>query len=269
VDLERPEAAARDLGVDASVAPVSPLYSGGTTQAKRTLRTFIDEKLLGYEESRNQPQTDRVSHMSKYLHFGQVSPVYVVRRVVESGAPSRERDAFVEEAVVRRELTMNFVHHTDDYDRYSCLPDWARESLAKHADDPREHTYSDDELVAGDTHDPYWNAAMKEMRDTGYMHNYMRMYWGKKILEWTPDPEEAFARTLRMNNRYFLDGRDPNSYANVAWCYGVHDRGWPERPVFGKVRYMNANGLRRKADPDAYVEKVDRIVERLAAARGA
>ena len=267
VDLDEPEAAARSLGVDASVPPVAPLYSGGTTQGKRTLRDFIDTKLLGYDEHRNQPQTDHVSHMSKYLHFGQVSPVYVARRIVESGAPQKEKDAFIEELVVRRELALNFVNFTEDYDAYTCVPEWARTSLAEHASDPREHVYSDDELVAGETHDPYWNAAMKEMRDTGYMHNYMRMYWGKKILEWTPDPEEAFERTLRLNNRYFLDGRDANSYAGVAWCYGVHDRGWQEREIFGKVRYMNANGLRRKADPDAYVEKVDRLVAELEAAR--
>jgi deoxyribodipyrimidine photo-lyase len=262
-DLDDPEATARELGVDPSVGPVSALYAGGTTQAKRTLRAFIDEKLMGYDENRNQPQTDFVSHMSKYLHFGQISPVYVARRVIESGAPQREKDAYIEELVVRRELAINFVEYTDGYDRFGCIPEWARQTLVEHASDPREHVYSEDELVAAETHDPYWNAAMVEMRDTGYMHNYMRMYWGKKILEWTDDPAEAFARTLRINNRFFVDGRDANSYAGVAWCYGMHDRAWQERPVFGKVRYMNANGLARKADPDAYVAKVEDLVDRL------
>lgn len=263
LDLDAPEAMARSFGVDDSVLPVSPLYPGGTTQAKRTLRAFIDQKLLGYQENRNQPQTDFVSHMSKYLHFGQISPVYVARRVIESGAPQRERDGYIEELIVRRELAINFVEYTEKYDSYACIPGWARETLGRHAEDPREHVYDEAELVAGETHDPYWNAAMKEMRETGYMHNYMRMYWGKKILEWTEDPEEAFDRTLRINNRFFVDGRDPNSFTGVAWCYGVHDRGWQERPVFGKVRYMNANGLKRKADPEAYVAKVDDLVGHL------
>ncbi len=261
-DAEAGELAGR-LDIDTSVPAVSALYSGGTTQAKRVLREFLDTKFMGYEAHRNQPQTDYVSHMSKYLHFGHVSPIYVARRALETGAPQTEKESFLEELIVRRELAVNFVAFTPDYDAWSCLPAWARASLIEHADDPREYVYDEAELVAARTHDPYWNAAMREMVHTGYMHNYMRMYWGKKILEWTADPQHAFERTLRLNNRYFLDGRDPNSYAGVAWCYGIHDRGWTERPIFGKTRYMNANGLRRKADPEAYVAKVDRVVEEL------
>ena len=169
-------------------------------------------------------------------------------------APSAtDKEAFLEELVVRRELAFNHVWHCRDYDRYACLPRWARDTLAAHGDDPRPARYTRAELEAAATGDRYWNAAMLEMTRTGYMHNYMRMYWGKKILEWSNTPEYAFATTLALNNRYLLDGRDPNSYAGVAWVYGLHDRPWQERAVFGKVRSMTAGGLERKFDIDAYV----------------
>jgi len=251
------------LDLDAEVPPVSSLYRGGTSRARSRLKTFLESQLDGYDKRRNQPETQAVSHMSKYLHFGQISPVWLAARIKSASAPSSDVDTYLEELIVRRELAINHVQfRPDTYDTYACLPDWARETLANHADDPREYVYSLDELDAARTHDPYWNAAMTEMRETGYMHNYMRMYWGKKILEWTPDPETAYDRTLSLNNRYFLDGRDPNSYANVAWIFGLHDRGWKERPVYGKVRYMSRGGLERKADPDAYVEKVTRLAAR-------
>ena len=156
---------------------------------------------------------------------------------------------------------MNFCHYTPDYDEFSNLPDWAKETLKEHASDEREYLYTREQLENAETHDEYWNAAMNEMRHTGYMHNYMRMYWGKKILEWSQTPEEAYETTLYLNNKYFVDGRDPNSYANVAWVFGQHDRGWQERAVFGKVRYMSAGGLERKAKPEEYVEKVQRLIE--------
>jgi deoxyribodipyrimidine photo-lyase len=169
-------------------------------------------------------------------------------------------EAFIEQLVVRRELSMNFVHYTPDYDTYSCIPQWAQRTLEDHIADPREHLYSSAQLMACQTHDPYWNAAMQEMIYTGFMHNYMRMYWGKKILEWTKTPKEAFKTTLALNNRYFLDGRDPNSYAGVAWIYGLHDRAWAERSIFGKIRYMAASGLKRKCDIQGYIGKVERLV---------
>jgi deoxyribodipyrimidine photo-lyase len=171
------------------------------------------------------------------------------------------RDAFLEELLVRRGLAYNYVWFNPDYDRYEALPDWARKTLKEHSGDERRHTYTMDELVSAKTHDPYWNIAMREMLVTGFMHNYMRMYWGKKILEWTDAPSEAFVRVLSLNNRLFLDGRDPNSYANVGWVFGLHDRPWTERDVFGKVRYMNANGLKRKFDMERYEEKVNRLTE--------
>ncbi|PSQ65495.1 MAG: deoxyribodipyrimidine photolyase [Bacteroidetes bacterium QH_2_64_74] len=254
------EAVTDRLDLDRSVAPVSNLYPGGASEAEQILDHFLGEHLDGYDGNRNQIQTRAVSHMSKYLHFGQISPVWLARQVRSADGPDSDIESYIEELVVRRELAMNHVHfRPDTYDAYECLPEWARESLAEHADDEREHIYSHTELEQEETHDPYWNAAMKEMRETGYMHNYMRMYWGKKILEWSPNPQTAFDRTLHLNNKYFLDGRDPNSFANVAWIFGLHDRGWKERPVYGKVRYMSQGGLERKADPDAYVEKVDRL----------
>lgn len=258
LDLSDIGAVLDGMDLDRSVGPLSHLYRGGTSEAKKILRRFLREGLPGYAANRDQPQTDDVSHMSKYLHFGQISPVYVALRAMDSDAPREDVDAFLDELLVRRELSMNFVRHTPDYDSYSCLPDWARETLEEHEPDAREHLYTREQLEGAQTHDEYWNAAMREMVHTGYMHNHMRMYWGKKILEWSESPEEAYATTLYLNNKYFLDGRDPNSFANVSWVFGQHDRGWPERPVFGKVRYMSAGGLERKARPEEYVEKVRR-----------
>jgi deoxyribodipyrimidine photo-lyase len=159
-------------------------------------------------------------------------------------------------ALIRRELGMNFTLHNERYDEYASLPEWVRKTLAAHAKDRREYLYDEGQWERAETHDPYWNAAQREMVLTGRMHNYMRMYWGKKLLEWSRTPEEAFRTALLLNNKYELDGRDPNSFAGVAWCFGKHDRAWPERKVFGKIRYMNDAGLRRKFDMDAYLRKV-------------
>ena len=249
------------MDLDRSVGPLSHLYRGGTSEAKRIFRRFLKENLADYVGHRNQPQTDDVSHMSKYLHYGHVSPIWLALEARKASAEEDNVRSFVEELVVRRELSMNFVFYNPDYDSYSNLPGWAKETLEEHKDDEREYTYTRDELESAETHDEYWNAAMREMVHTGYMHNYMRMYWGKKILEWSSSPEYAYGTTLYLNNKYFLDGRDPNSFANVAWVFGQHDRGWTERKVFGKVRYMSAGGLERKAKPREYVEKVERLVE--------
>ena len=261
LDLSDIEEILEEMNLDRSVEPVSYLYRGGTSAAKEILESFIENRFGDYVEHRNQPQTDDVSHMSKYLHYGHVSPVYLALEVKKAGAGQDNVDSYLEELVVRRELSMNFCHFTPDYDSFSSLPGWAKETLKEHKDDEREHVYNHEQLENAGTHDEYWNAAMDEMRYTGYMHNYMRMYWGKKILEWSASPEEAFETTLYLNNKYFLDGRDPNSYANVAWVFGQHDRGWKEREVFGKVRYMSAGGLERKAKPEGYVEKVERLIE--------
>lgn len=265
------------LGVDESVAPVSHLFPGGERAAEARMRRLLDEVLASYADDRNQPQRDGVSYLGMHLHFGQVSPVELVRRVRAVGSVGSVGTvgvsgvaagvaSFVEELVVRRELSVNHVERVADYGAYGSLPAWARATLERHAADPRpDLALDDDALLAGGSRDPYWNAAMLEMRATGYQHNYMRMYWGKKVLEWSPTPEVAYERLLRWNNRFLLDGRDPNSYAGVGWVFGLHDRPWAERPIFGTVRYMNAAGLRRKADPAAYVRKVE---ARVASLRG-
>ena len=265
LDLSNLDALLIGLKIDRSIGAVSRFLKGGTSQARQRFEDFLKARIVDYDRHHNQPQTDDVSHMSPYLHFGQISPVYLARQIKKldpKTAPMESRDAYLEELIVRRELAINFVNYTPDYDAYSCLPAWASQTLAEHSKDKRDHLYSVEQLDSAQTHDEYWNAAMLEMKHTGFMHNYMRMYWAKKILEWSRTPREAYETTLALNNKYFLDGRDPNSFAGVAWTYGVHDRAWPRRPIFGKIRYMAASGLERKCDIGAYVRKVrDRISE--------
>ena len=256
-DLSDVDALLDRLRLDDEV-PVVPLFVGGTTAGQTVLKNFLADHLDVYAAHRNQPQTSDVSHMSKYLHFGQLSPVWIAMEASRT-PPSENQDDFLEELIIRRELPMNFVYYQARYDQYSSLPEFARTTLSEHEDDLREHRYTRAELEDAETHDPYWNAAMREMRATGYMHNYMRMYWGKKILEWSDTPQHAHATALYLNNKYFIDGRDANSFANVAWVFGQHDHGWTERGVFGKVRYMNAAGLERKAKPKEYVAKVEQL----------
>jgi deoxyribodipyrimidine photo-lyase len=247
------------LPLDRSVTPAQGA-KGGTTHALSLMHSFLEEKLPFYADERNDPGLETQSGLSPYLHFGQVSPVTIGRAVQEASAVSEAaRAAFLEQLIVRRELSMNFVAHTAAYDSFACIPAWARGTLAAHARDRRPYQYSARQLEQGRTHDPSWNAAMREMRLTGRLHGHMRMYWGKKIIEWSPSPPAAFRTALRLNNRYFLDGRDPNSYAAVAWCFGLHDRPWQERPVFGMVRFMNESGLRRKFDIEGYVRRIESI----------
>ena len=264
IDLDNTENLLLKLDLDRSVAPVSGIFKGGTSQAERRFKAFVRQRLKHYDEHSNQPQTDDVSHMSPYLHFGQISPLYLALHIDRSpNTQKAAKDAYLEELVVRRELAMNFAFYTSNYDAYGCIPGWAQKTLADHKHDQRAYVYSRRQLENADTHDPYWNASMLEMKYTGFMHNYMRMYWGKKILEWSSTPQNGFRTTLAINNKYFLDGRDPNSYTGVAWIYGVHDRAWFERPIFGKTRYMAASGLERKCDIAAYVKKVDKLAERV------
>ncbi|MGE0746075.1 MAG: deoxyribodipyrimidine photo-lyase [Rhodospirillales bacterium] len=247
------------LRLDDGVPPVRR-FKGGTAAARSRLATFVAEHLPAYADGRAEPGAETSSFLSPYLHFGHIAALEVALSVEAADAPPAAREKFLDELVVRRELAANFVAHTEAYDRYAGVPAWARATLAAHRGDKRSHLYDRETLAAAQTHDPYWNAAMREMTHTGFMHNTMRMYWGKKVIEWSGDPETAFATLLSLNNRYFLDGRDANSYANVAWCFGLHDRPWPERPVFGTVRYMNAAGLDRKYDMAAYLDLVDRLV---------
>jgi deoxyribodipyrimidine photo-lyase len=252
LDPAHPDAIITELNPDRSASPVR--QHGGETEARKQLDRFIDHRLEGYHEERNDPALDATSRLSAYLHFGHISPLEIALRVKDAGGAGSA--AFLEELIVRRELAINFVSGNPLYDQYACLPVWAQKTLEKHRSDPREYSYTLHELEQASTHDPYWNAAQDQMRTSGRMHAYMRMYWGKKILEWSETPGDAFNTALLLNNRYELDGRDPNGYAGVAWCFGKHDRPWRERPVFGIVRYMNAAGLKRKFNPDLYLERV-------------
>lgn len=259
-DLHNPDDLLQKLKIDRSVPPV-PFFRGGASEARKLFEEFLENRLKGYCEHRNRPETDYVSHMSKYLHFGQISPLYLALKIINAeNIPRKDRDCYLEELLVRRELAQNFVHFTENYDSFECLPPWARVTLNIHRDDERPYRYSKERLETAGTHDPYWNAAMREMKYTGYMHNYMRMYWGKKILEWSETPEQAYKTALELNNKYFIDGRDPNAFAGIGWVFGLHDRPWPERKIFGNVRFMSAEGLKRKADADAYIGKVENLV---------
>lgn len=242
------------------LADVDRFFPAGTQTAKRRFQEFLKQDLSHYDKQRNQAQTSHLSHMSPYLHFGQISATQLLLMLDEHmGRTSKNSDSFVEELAVRRSLAQNYCIHQPDYDSFSGLPEWAQQTLEAHKDDPREDVYTRDQLENGETHDPYWNAAQKEMRVTGYMHNHMRMYWGKQILRWCNTPQYAYKTALYLNNKYFLDGRDPNSYSNVSWLFGLHDQGWKERPIYGKVRCMTSGGLERKCDPEAYVKRVEKV----------
>lgn len=230
--------------------------TGGQERALELLEEFVEEKLDTYGEGRNEPGSGNTSGLSPYLHFGQISPLQIYTRIYDTNSPGKAK--FIDELVVRRELAINYVYFNSEYDSFNSLPKWARETLDRHLQDEREYIYELGELEAGLTHDIYWNAAQTEMVLTGKMDGYMRMYWGKKILEWNRTPEEAFKIALELNNRYSLDGRDPSSFAGVAWCFGKHDRPWGERSIFGNVRYMNDKGLKRKFDMERYLEKVEK-----------
>ncbi len=249
------------LSVDTAVPP-SPIYHGGASRAEDLLNQFVSEKIYHFESLRNDPSRDFLSHMSPYLHFGQISPLYIALRL-KAEAPAEAYRIYLEELIVRRELAINYVYYNATYDQFKGLPRWAKSTLEKHQYDTRKVVYSIAELEHALTHDAYWNAAQEEMVITGKMHGHMRMYWGKKILEWSPTPQEAFQRCIYLNNKYELDGRDPNGYAGIAWCFGKHDRAWKERPIFGKVRYMNANGLKRKYNMEKYIQMVGQLKEKI------
>ncbi len=231
--------------------------ASGESAARIALDDFIATRLEGYAERRGRPDVDQQSRLSPYLHFGQLSCQRAVLDVKASGAPPEDIAEFVDEAVTWRELSDNFCLYVDGYASAKGFPNWGRKTLDAHAADARDVVYDFDAFEQADTHDVLWNAAQLEMVRTGRMHNYMRMYWAKKILEWSESPDEAARIAVLLNDRYELDGRDPNGYAGVAWAIGgVHDRPWMERSVYGKVRYMNENGARRKFDVDAYIRRV-------------
>jgi deoxyribodipyrimidine photo-lyase len=236
------------------IPPTSLALQGGEGEARKHLKRFLRRGSSCYDQGRNDPGAEATSYLSPYLHFGQISAVDIALQAIRVWG----RDAaepLLEQLIVRRELAMNFVYYNDDYDAPACLPNWCVKALDLHADDPRPVVYAYDELEAGATHDPAWNAAQHQMVATGHMAGYMRMYWGKKVLEWSRDWREAYRTLVSLNDTYELDGRDPNGYAGVAWIFGKHDRPWTRRPIFGTIRYMNAAGLTRKFSVPRYIER--------------
>lgn len=243
------------LPVDRSVSEIDWLKPGEKA-ARNRLLGFVKKTLEEYREKRNDPTQDGQSNLSPYLHFGQISAGRIALEVKKAAADPESKKAFLEELIVRRELSDNYCYYNPDYDRFAGFPDWARGTLEIHRKDRRDYLYSQEQLEKGRTHDPLWNAAQKEMVGKGKMHGYLRMYWAKKILEWTPSPEEAQRIAIDLNDKYELDGRDPNGYAGIAWSIGgVHDRAWGERPVFGKIRYMTYKGIKSKFKIESYIKE--------------
>ena len=239
--------------IDHSVK-ASPFYHGGTANGRKRLKKFVSQILKNYDEGRNKPEKDGSSRLSAYLHFGFLSPLEIALAVKEADAPKASKDAYLEEIIVRRELSYNFTRFNKNYDSLKALPDWVHKTMREHADDRREHIYSLEELERGETHDELWNAAQREMLATGEIHNYVRMLWGKNVIGWTRSYEEAFETLVHLNNKYCLDGRNPNSYAGILWCFGKHDRPWMRRPVFGTMRYMTSASTGKKFDSKKYIE---------------
>jgi deoxyribodipyrimidine photo-lyase len=261
------------LPIDHAVAPV--VTTGGHVAARTRLRDFVGRKLDQYEDDRNAPDTDGSSGLSPYLHFGHIGAHEVFRAVVagQDWSPSLvsakvtgkakgwwglrpAAESFLDELITWRELGYIHCRQHHNFDRYDSLPEWSRKTLEKHSNDPRPHVYSLAQLEAAQTHDPLWNAAQRQLLTEGRIHNYMRMLWGKKILEWSESPQEALEVLIELNNKYALDGRDPNSYSGIFWTLGRYDRPWgPERPIFGTVRYMSSESTRRKLDVQGYLNR--------------
>jgi deoxyribodipyrimidine photo-lyase len=276
--LSASPAAVAALPIDHGVSPAA--MTGGARAAAARLRVFLRDRLARYPDERNQPEADVSSGLSPYLHFGHISAheifaalmtqeKWTLRRLRETGGGGREgwwgtsraAEAFLDQLVTWRELGFNGCaigagRGRPGDDRYEALPDWARATLDTHARDPRPFVYTLAQFEAADTHDPLWNAAQTELVRDGRLHNYLRMLWGKKILEWSRTPREALATMIQLNNKYALDGRDPNSYSGIFWCLGRYDRPWgPERPIFGTVRYMSSENTLRKLRVKAYIRK--------------
>jgi len=252
-------------------------FGGGEKAAKKVLEKFLDSKLQNYDRDRNNPNTKGQSDLSPYIHFGNISSLEIAIRIIEcvvkdtpdflqkafigkmtsNTAPSEE--AFLEELIVRKELADNFCYYNKNYDNFEGLPEWSKKELILHSKDERDHTYTFSQFENALTHDNLWNSAQIQMTKTGKMHGYLRMYWAKKILEWSKSPQEAIDIAIRLNDKYELDGRDPNGYVGVLWSIGgLHDRPWFERKVFGKIRFMNRSGCEKKFDVEKYVTKFSR-----------
>lgn len=243
--------------IDHSVAP-STTHRGGRVEGERRLRRFLEDRLRRYARDKNEPAKHATSELSPYLHYGYVSALEVALAVRECAREHKlVADEFLEELIVRRELAFNFAQYTERVDRLEELPDWALQTIREHRRDRRDPLYTREQFESAGTGDALWNATQKELVLRGTIHGYYRMYWGKKIIEWSASAEEALATMIRMHDRYALDGHDPNTFANILWCFGLHDRPWPERPVFGKIRSMTLGGMERKTDVGAYIKEID------------
>jgi deoxyribodipyrimidine photo-lyase len=255
---------ARDItegfkGLDRSVGPVDT-FTGGTHAAMKHLRDFVNLGLKDYDEKRNHPELKGTSRLSPYLHFGNIGPITIALAVEEAAvkkkATREAADKYLNQVINWREISVLFVKYNENYDNWECAEPWARKTLVEHAGDDRPYRYTFEQLEKAETHDDLWNAAQREMVEGGWMHNYMRMYWAKMILQWAPDPARAYEWAVNLNDRYELDGRDPNGYQGIAWAIvGKHDRPWFNRPVFGLVRPMSGASTSKKFDSKAYIEQ--------------
>jgi len=241
--------------LDRSVGPVNS-FKGGSNEARRLLKEFIKHKLNGYAKKRNKPEIDGSTRLSPYLHFGHIGPLTIALAVQNAAAPPEDKDSLFNEMLVWRELAINLAWFNPLYDSFEVAEPWAHRTLAAHASDHRPVVYSERQLENAETHDELWNAAQCQMVKLGWMHNVMRMYWAKKILEWSPSPAVAHRIAVKLNDKYFLDGRDPNGYAGVAWAIlGKFDRPWFERPIFGQIRYMSLASTGKKFESKRYIEQ--------------
>jgi deoxyribodipyrimidine photo-lyase len=262
VKLDAPETQVSDRNIPALVAqcdidhtvPPSKRYRGGTKAARQRLAHFVSQILPNYDKTRSKPDLDGSSRLSSYLHFGFISIQEIAEAVNHAQAPQVAKDSFLEEAIVRRELSFNFTRFNPNYNSIASLPSWAQQTMREHAADPRPNLIEPEQIERAETPDELWNAAQRELLLSGEMHNYVRMLWGKRVIEWQPNYETAFALLEHLNNKYALDGRDPNSYAGILWCFGKHDRPWFDRPIFGTIRYMTSNSTGRKFDSKKYIE---------------
>jgi deoxyribodipyrimidine photo-lyase len=258
--------------IDQSIFPVER-FPGGCEYADDRLVNFLENKLKDYSRYRSHPEKNVTSGLSPYLHHGHISPHGIFRRIAlqEEWSPekmnsskkgkhwfglSENAEMFLDELITWRELGYNMASQDPSYDEYDSLPDWAKQTLKEHADDPRKFVYSIKQLENAETHDPLWNAAQNQLCEEGIIHNYLRMLWGKKILEWSENPKTALEIMIHLNNKYALDGRNPNSYSGIFWILGRYDRPWgPVRPVFGKIRYMSSKNTQRKFQTKDYIRK--------------
>jgi len=255
VDLHKTDwtAVYNSLEINKKIKEINWLMPGETA-ANNVLQEFISDKFAVYGTDRNFPTHDAQSNLSPYFHFGQISPQRVALAIQPLIEYPESHKSFLEEMIIRRELSDNFCYFNKSYDSFEGFPKWAQDSLNQHRNDKRDYVYSTEKFELGETHDELWNAAQMEMVKKGKMHGYMRMYWAKKILEWSKSPEDALQTAIYLNDKYELDGRDPNGYAGIAWSIGgVHDRPWFERQVYGKIRYMNYNGCAKKFDVKKYM----------------